>query len=427
MRFEFGTRMVASGMLTMLLSSMAVVACAQEAATVTENANAEMPQLEALPSIDIDRYDDSIIDPLTSHPDFVDGMIYKPDAIPLSQYRRKFGNPEDLAALSNTDVIAGDGQTERSYYAAIYSGSTSGVYFKVAARICEIMNRTFERHRVHCVPLRSQGVGSNIRLMKEGRVQLAIVQSNNNWEAQKGIAPIPGARSVMSLHDEMGLLVVREDSDIESVADLRGKRVNIGPEGSASRELWLELLSRYDIALDDLDIVYSVAQDYNELGICENYIDAFGLWIGHPASLIESTIGCGARVVGMGGDLTDEMVEANQYFFNQVLPAKTYTAQEEAISSYGFKASLIAYEPADPYVVYWITRIIHENIDRLKELEPTFGSVVADEMFKKGNFLPFHKGAACYWEIDAHACDWQKYYQQADPQGSGSRNYSYQR
>ncbi|MCK2169188.1 TAXI family TRAP transporter solute-binding subunit [Thalassospira xiamenensis] len=418
-------RMIATGMLAMLLSAGAAGAHAQGSGTVAEDANADMSPVDVLPDIDVDTYDDAIIDPAKTNPDLIDGLIYKPDAIPLSQYRRRATDPESLAALSNVDVIAGDGQTERSYYAAIYSGSTSGVYFKVAAQICDMMSRTFERHRVHCVPLRSQGVGSNIRLMKEGRVQLAIVQSNNNWEAQKGIAPIPGARSVMSLHDEMGLLVVRNDSDIESIADLRGKRINIGPEGSASRELWLELLSRYKLTLDDLDTVYGVAQDYNELGICENYIDAFGLWIGHPASLIEDTLGCGARVVGMGGPLTDEMVKANQYFFNQVLPAKTYSAQEEAISSYGFKASLIAYEPADPYVVYWITRIVHENIDRMKEMYPTFRSVVADDMFKKGNFLPFHKGAACYWETDAHACDWQPYYQQADPHGRRKANYTY--
>ena len=426
LRFEIGMRMIATGMLAILLSAGAAGAYAQESGTVAEDASADMSPVDVLPDIDVDTYDDAIIDPAKSNPDLIDGLIYKPDAIPLSQYRRRTTDPESLAVLSNTDVIAGDGQTERSYYAAIYSGSTSGVYFKVAAQICEMMSRTFERHRVHCVPLRSQGVGSNIRLMKEGRVQLAIVQSNNNWEAQKGIAPIPGARSVMSLHDEMGLLVVRNDSGIESVGDLRGKRINIGPEGSASRELWLELLSRYDITLEDLDTVYNVAQDYNELGICENYIDAFGLWIGHPATLIEDKLGCGARVVGMGGPLTDEMVRANQYFFNQVLPAKTYSAQEEAIASYGFKASLIAYEQADPYVVYWITRIVHENIDRMKEMYPTFRSVVADDMYEKGNFLPFHKGAACYWETDAHACDWQPYYQQADPKGPSKWNYSYQ-
>ena len=431
LRPEFSIKSIVTNTLVCAFALMGASFCAyaQDSAPVengAENTALDTSTTQVLPNIDIDRFDDIPREQMTVNPDMIDGMIYKPDAIPLSQYRRKTNDPSSLVAYSNTGMMA-DGQTVRSYYAAIYSGSTSGVYFNVAAQICEMMERTFERHRVHCVPLRSQGVGSNIRLMKEGRVQLTIVQSNNNWEAQKGIVPIPGARSVMSLHDEMGLLVVRNDSGIESVGDLRGKRINIGPEGSASRELWLELLSRYGLSLDDLETVYSVAQDYNTLGICEDYIDAFGLWIGHPASLIEDALACEARVVGMGGPLTDEMVKANQYFFNQVLPAKTYSAQEKAISSYGFKASLIAYEPADPYVVYWITRIIHENIGQMKQLYPAFGSVVVEDMFKKGNFLPFHKGAACYWETDAHACDWQKYYHQVDPNRPPKPDYSDQK
>ncbi|MEQ8393428.1 MAG: TAXI family TRAP transporter solute-binding subunit [Thalassospira sp.] len=377
-------------------------------------------------TFDVDQYNTDDITPPKPNPDLYDGLIYKPDAVPLSQYRRKFRDPDSLIALSNTTEIMGDGKHERSFYAAIYSGSTNGVYFQVAAKICDMMRKSYARHHVHCVPLRSQGVGSNIQLMKEGRVQLTIVQSNNNWEAQAGINPIPGARSVMSLHDEMGLLVVRQDSDINSIADLRGKRINIGPEGSASRELWLEILGQYGIKLEDLETVYTVAQDYNRLGICEDYIDAFGLWIGHPASIIEESITCDARVIGMGGPLTQKLVDANQYFFNQVLPARTYSGQNEAISSYGFKASLLAYEPADPYVVYWITRIIHENIENLKTEFPTFSSVVADDLQDKGNFLPFHKGAACYWETDLHACDWQQYYDQRDSiSQAGKPDYTY--
>lgn len=392
-------------------------------------AEREIQQLEAQfnASPDIDRFDAKPVDPNAFRSDMIDGLIYKPDAIPLSQYRRQNNSTDSLIAQSNVGTLMGDGSQQKSYYAAIYSGSTSGVYFQVAATICRLMRQTYNRHRVHCVPMRSQGVGSNIELMKEGRVQMALVQSNNNWEAQKGINPIAGARSVMSLHDEMGMLIVRKDSGIESVSDLRGKRINIGPEGSASRELWLQLLAKHDIELDDLEQVYSVAQDYNKLGICEDYIDAYGLWIGHPSSLIKESITCDAMVVGMGGPLTEALVEENNYFFNQVLPARTYAGQEEAIKSYGFKASLIAYEPADPYVVYWVTRIISENIEKLKREYPTFSSVNAGDLRGKGNFLPFHKGAACYWETDLHACDWQRLYDNpANTVSTGPSNYTYQ-
>ncbi|MGM0561831.1 MAG: TAXI family TRAP transporter solute-binding subunit [Pseudomonadota bacterium] len=397
-----------------LACGLSTGAAAQEAAGTSpdimkEQTHEETLAEEAIEDLDIDRFDDSLLTPLNQEQQVVDGLVYEPDAIPLSQYRRKLDSSETLVSFSEFD-ISSDGETKPSYYAAIYSGSTSGAYFKVAAQICDMMRRTYEQHRVRCVPLRSQGVGSNIELMKEGRAQMMLVQSNNNWEAQEGINPIPGARSVMSLHDEMGLLVVRRDSDIENVSDLRGKRINIGPEGSASRALWMELLRHYDISRDDLETVYGVAQDYNQQGICEDYIDAFGLWIGHPVPVIEDSLACDAKVVGMGGQTTEALVEEHPYYFNQVLPAGTYSDQEEEIQSYGFKASLIAYEPADPYVVYWVTRIIHENIETLRAEHPTFRSIEAADLFEKGNFLPFHPGSACYWETRPDACDWQDRY-----------------
>ena len=353
----------------------------------------------------IDQFDNQLSKQTPKSPEMIDGLIYKPDAIPLTQYRHDYKGMGGL-----TQQISETGDKRPSYYLAIYSGSTNGVYFKVASKICELIRKTYAEHRVHCVPLRSQGVGSNVELMKEGRVQVAIVQSNTNWEAQNGIRPIPGARSVMSLHDEMGLLVVRKDANIHSINDLRNKRLNVGPEDSASRALWIQLLKKYDIELKDLAKVYGVAQDYSRIGICDNYIDAYGLWIGHPAEPIQDTLGCDATVVGMGGGPTEELVHDNNYFFNQTLPANTYEGQDKQIKSFGFKASLIAYEPANPYVIYWLTRIVHQHLDQLREMLPVFRGVNADDMYEKGNFLPFHKGAACYWETDPHACDWQNTY-----------------
>ncbi|MDP2699982.1 TAXI family TRAP transporter solute-binding subunit [Thalassospira sp.] len=346
---------------------------------------------------------------------------YKPDAIPLSQYQTDWQGVDGVPGMTDSDNNSTRRQKE--YYLAIYSGSTTGVYFQVAGKVCELMRQTYEQHHIRCVPLRSRGVASNVELMKEGRVQVAIVQSNTNWDAAQGISPIPGARSVMSLHDEMGLLVVRPDSGIRSVADLRGKRINVGPEGSASRALWTELLSSYDITAQDLRTIYGVAQDYNQIGICDDFIDAYGLWIGHPATPILDTISaCKARVVGMGGPGTDQLIDKNSYFFHQALPANTYPGQNEPVESYGFKASVIAYAPANPYVIYWLSRVVHENIAELRTMHPAFHSLTASDLKEKGNFLPFHDGAACYWQAGDNACTWQQNFAEEIPQPR--RNYS---
>lgn len=321
-----------------------------------------------------------------------DGEIlpYTPDSIPRSQY----APPEETAAAKPSLPA----ESQKDYFVAIYSGSTVGVYFYVASAICQALKKSFNKHRIHCVPLRSLGVASNVALMEQGRAQFIIVQSDTNYYASIGQIKLPGGRSVMSLHNELGLMAVNPDSAINSPADLRGKRVNLGSEGTASRGLWLEFLEAQGIRLDDLDRAFSVTQEYNVMGLCGGYIDAFGLWIGHPAAVLGGAIEhCGARLVGMWSPGTEELVEKRKFYFKGEIPADTYPGQKDPIVSYGFKASLVTYEPVDPYIVYWVTRSIIENLDTFRHAHPALAAVNPREMFEKGNFLPFHRGATNYW------------------------------
>lgn len=317
---------------------------------------------------------------------------YHPDAIPESQIR---GNP--------TQVLTSGGSTQPEYFLAIYSGSTLGSYFSVANTICDVMATRFEEHRVRCVPLRSQGVSGNRELMRQGRAQVILVQSDTSWMAANGIEPIPTARSVASVHDEAGLLVVRRDSGINGPADLRNRRVNVGPAGSATRALWDDFLAANDIAPADLAAVYQVAQDYNMLGICDNYLDAYGLWIGHPTpTMVETLTACDARAVGMASPGADRLVAEKPFFFPQTVPAGTYPGQETDLHTYGFKAVLLADARAHPHVIYWLTRVLTEEVDQLRRRNPILGALDPEAMFHKGNFLPFHDGARKFWEEKGH-------------------------
>lgn len=324
---------------------------------------------------------------------------YHPDAIPRAQITREVKNGQaHPPALSE-------------YYLAIYSGSTTGVYFEVASRVCEMMRKTYSEHHIRCVPLRSNGTSDNVRLMQEGRAQVAIVQSDINWNAAYGLIDLPNARSIMSLHNEMGLLVVRSDAHIRSVADLRGKRVNLAPESSANHRLWTGLLGAHGMDKTALRKTFSAVQDFNKNGICLDYIDAFGVWIGHPAKFITETLAsCNARVIGMSDPATEKMLATSHYLFKQTLPANVYPGQTEPIESYGLKATLIAAKQANPYVLYWLTRIVHENTATLRGMHPALSNLDSDELRSQGNFLPFHDGAACYWHPDSKACAWQAYY-----------------
>lgn len=314
-----------------------------------------------------------------------DRAEFSPDAIPTAQTVPD--NPGFSSALP---------QPER--FIAIYSGSTKGTYYQIASAICAAVDASFPKHHIRCVALRSQGDLSNVSLMAQGRAQFIIVQSNTSNDIAQDRLKLPTGRSVMSLHDELGVVVTAAGGKIAGIVDLRGKRVNLGPQGSSSRRLWEQLLSAEGIQLSDLAAVYDAPQDLNQRGLCDGQIDAFGLWIGHPASAIGTSISiCGARIVGMRSPATERLVAEHPDFFLGEIPAGTYPNQDKPIPSYGFKATLVADSRVDQDLVYWLTRSVIENIDLFRSRHPALAGVDPHAMFEKGNFLPFHDGAARYW------------------------------
>jgi TRAP transporter TAXI family solute receptor len=307
---------------------------------------------------------------------------FQPDGVPPRQF---------ISGDANSTV-----PTE--YFVAIFGGSTQGVYYYAASAICNAMRRRFDEHRIRCVPLRSQGAGSNRTLMNLGRAQMAIVQSDTNYYAATGEVPITGARSVVSLYDELGVLVASKGSRIDRPEALRGHRLNLGAPGSVARELWAEYLGAIGLSTNDLADAFDFPQDVNYDGLCTGFIEGFGLWSGHPVPALAATLErCDARLVGTWHPGVQALLDRRPYYFRGTLPSGTYPGQTEALDAYGIKASLIAHERTLPYIVYWVTRVIIEDHALLRSLHPALAALDPEAMRTKGNFLPPHDGAAHYW------------------------------
>jgi TRAP transporter TAXI family solute receptor len=318
------------------------------------------------------------------------GLPYNPDFVPLNQYK----DWTDINLVSNNSAL----NPLKEKYLTIYSGGTTGVYFFVASALCDTLRQNFDQHGIHCVALRSQGSTDNRRLMRQGRAQVVIMQSDVTYLAASGEEPIPGAQSVMSLYGEMGMLVTRTKAAITTPEDLRGKRINLGPDGSVGQKLILDYLAASGIRPADLARRDTFPIDSSPQGLCSGYIDAFAVWSGHPSQLVSDTISrCNARVLGLAGPGMEEMLRLHPEYSRLTLPANTYPGQQKPQETYGIKASLVAYEPVDPVIVYWLVRSAVENIELLRTLHPALKTLTVHEMISSGNYLPFHTGAARYW------------------------------
>ena len=85
--------------------------------------------------------------------------------------------------------------------------------------------------------IRTAGSQANMRLLKDGFINMGIVQSDVLSEAVNGTGDFNGnkinnVRAVAALYMESFQIIVAADSDIQTPADLKGKKVSVGEEDS---------------------------------------------------------------------------------------------------------------------------------------------------------------------------------------------------
>ena len=108
------------------------------------------------------------------------------------------------------------------------TGNTGGNYYSYGTMLHELDENGIEVKK-------TAGSQANLRLMNEGFIDMAIVQSDVLSEAVNGVGdfenePVSGVRAVAGLYDEAFQIIVRSESDINSIADLKGKKISVGDE-----------------------------------------------------------------------------------------------------------------------------------------------------------------------------------------------------
>ncbi len=125
----------------------------------------------------------------------------------------------------------------------IASGAAGGGYERIANAICTSLSA---EHLCDATSLHTEGSAENIDKLLNRNVDLALLQANMVGSSAIAV--------VAPLYHEAVHLVVRNGSDIHSIADLKGKNVMIGVEKSGAYSVSKLLLSRANLKLDDFHV-----------------------------------------------------------------------------------------------------------------------------------------------------------------------------
>ena len=256
-----------------------------------------------------------------------------------------------------------------------------GVYHNFGEQFAALENETSNG----TIELRTTaGSAANLRLLTGEYLQLAIAQADLAQDAcnQTGIfaeeEDIRGFGAVAALYTEACQVIVRADSDIQSIEDLQGKTVSIGAEESGSEQNALQILSAYglnDRLVDTINLNYTDAADQLKAG----KIDAIVITVGIPSPVV-----------------TELLLSSYNAYREVTIPAGTYPGQDADVQTVGVKAVLLASDSLPAKQVQQLTELLFSSREALEEqlglaLDPETDAV-------EGVGIPFHAGAAAWYK-----------------------------
>lgn len=140
-----------------------------------------------------------------------------------------------------------------------------------------------EKHGIKVALQRSLGSQENLRRLNEGKADIAFVQSGS---AGQDDARRLGLVSLGSLFTEPVWLFMREPVAVTRLADLKGKRINLGPEGTGVPQLFRQLLELNGVESAEL-AVGALENTPATVELLEGRIDALVFSSGPEAPLVQ--------------------------------------------------------------------------------------------------------------------------------------------
>ena len=280
------------------------------------------------------------------------------------------------------------------------TGGPMGTYYAVGGAMTEVLNPLMTES---ALILESSGASrANLEMIEEGDAQIATVQNDVMFYAYTGTSlfedeePYKNFSAVAALYDET-IQIITCDENIKSVADLAGKTVCVGDEGSGVEFNAQQILEAYGLSFDDITVEYAPfgeAADSLEKG----EYDAAFIVAGTPTTAVEEL--ADSAQIGLV-QLDEEHIAALQseydFYMEAVIPAGTYTGVDEDAVTVSVRATLVASNDVSEEAVYELLKAMFDNKDALVEAHPKFEALNLEDAVK-GMSVPFHAGAKKYYE-----------------------------
>lgn len=322
--------------------------------------------------------------------------------VSLSMFLAACGNNEGSNGESGDSGNEGDGGGEAMTNLTMGTGSVGGVYYPLGGEMANLWADNIDVEGFDVSSVESGASVENIAKIQSGDFQLGIAQNTTMINAVNGTGEFEGKEMdnvavLASLYPEALQVVTLDSTGVESIADLEGKRVAIGPPGGATREAAELVLEAYGLEEGDYQ-AYEEGFGDAKSKLQNGTIDASFAVVGVPSSTTDELAAATGEVkfLDIEGEALQEVVDNSQYEAYTVEPG-TYEWQEEPVKTITAMALLVgSTEQVSEDLAYQLTKTLFEKTDNMTIAQ---AKLITKDSALTGvpDDLPLHPGAKKYF------------------------------
>ena len=275
-------------------------------------------------------------------------------------------------------------------------GPSSGQY----SRFAKALSAIGKSHNINIHPLTTEGGIENLQMLRDGEVILALSQSDAAWQAYSGSGAFSRAgadaelRSLANLYPEP-VHVLTTGQGPSSIAQLRGKRVNLGQLGSASRDTALAVLAAHGVQISDLEQATSLNLQEALDALRTGKIDALVQVIGLPADALRSAAErFKLRFIPLQTEAIAQLTQARAGTFAFTISANSYAQQAQSISTVAVSSMLISNASLSAPEAEQLVALIFQNRLGWAELGSAQGAQLSARHALNSYGIPLHDGVS---------------------------------
>ena len=286
---------------------------------------------------------------------------------------------------------------------AIGTGGTGGVYYPLGGAIANVLSKTLPNTQATAEV--TGGSVDNLKLIASGQSEMGFSMADAAADALKGEDKFKSGKvalqTLLVVYPNRMHVVTVEGTGINSMADMKGKRVSTGSPGGATEVMAFRVIEAAGLDKDkDMKRErLGVAESVN--AIKDRKIDAF-FWVGGiPTAAVTdlaATPGMKIKLIDHG-DLVDKMnAKYGKLYSAGKIPASVYPGMDKDNADSEVWNIIVTGNKMSDEDAYNIVKTLVEKKADIVAVHKEAESFSLDNQVQDRSPVPFHPGALKYFK-----------------------------